>query len=186
MMMYAWRVNDKISLRPIELKDADKIFKLTEENRIYLRQWLPWVDATRSIRDSRTFIKHMKRGYDDQRSLTTVILYEGEIVGMASFNTIDWANRITYIGYWLAQGYQGKGIMTKVVRYLCNYAFRDLHLNRVEISAAVKNNKSRAIPERIGFQLEGIRHCAEWINDHYVDHAVYGLLANAWFRETLS
>ena len=181
--MMKWKVDEKISLRPIEVKDAERIFQLTDHYRNYLREWLPWVDGTKTIRDAKMAIKQMRKSQDERRGLTFVILYEGEIVGVASYNSIDWLNKITYIGYWLAGDYQGKGIMTKVVRALCNYAFIDLQLNRVEICAAVDNKKSRAIPERLGFKLEGIRRSAEWVNDRFVDHAIYGILAHEWLMK---
>ena len=181
--MLKWKIDDKISLRPIELKDAERIFQLTDRHRDYLREWLPWVDGTKTIRDTKAVIKKMRKSQEEKKGMTFVILYDNEIVGITSFNSFDWHNKITYIGYWLAADYQGKGIMTKVVRALCNYAFIDLHLNRIEICAAVDNKKSRAIPERLGFKLEGIRRSAEWVNDRFVDHCIYGMLAEEWVTD---
>lgn len=180
--MLKWKIDENISLRPIEVRDSERIFQLTDRHRNYLREWLPWVDATKTVRDTKMAIKSMKKSHDERKGLTFVILYQGEIVGVTGFNSFDWLNKITYIGYWLSADYQGKGIMTKVVRALCNYAFIDLRLNRVEICAAVDNKKSRAIPERLGFKLEGIRRSAEWVNDRFVDHAIYGMLAEEWIK----
>ena len=70
--------------------------------------------------------------------------------------------------------------MTKVAKALTDYAFTHLKLNKVEIRAAVENKKSRSIPERLGFVYEGTLRQAEWLYDHYVDHAVYGMLADEW------
>ena len=89
-------------------------------------------------------------------------------------------NRSTSIGYWLAEGYQGKGIMIKSCRSLIDYAFGNLGLNRVEIRCAVENSRSRAIPKNLGFTKEGIIRDAEWLYDHYVDHVVYGMLSEEW------
>lgn len=63
---------------------------------------------------------------------------------------INWSNKTAYIGYWLGEEFQGNGIMTKVAKTLTDYAFNELNLNKVEIRAAVENEKSRAIPERLG------------------------------------
>jgi ribosomal-protein-serine acetyltransferase len=70
--------------------------------------------------------------------------------------------------------------MTKVVRALTDYALKELGLHKVEIRAAVGNKKSRSIPERLGFVNEGCIRQAEWLYDHYVDHVVYGILAEEW------
>ena len=112
--------------------------------------------------------------------MSTVILFRGKIVGVAGYNEINWSNKTAYIGYWLGEGFQGNGIMTKVAKALTDYAINDLQLNKVEIRAAVENEKSRSIPERLGFVNEWCIRQAEWLYDHYVDSVVYGMLAKEW------
>lgn len=70
--------------------------------------------------------------------------------------------------------------MTSVSKALTDYAFTELKLNKVEIRAAAENQKSRSIPERLGYKEEGTIRQAEWLYDHYVDHVVYGMLAEEW------
>ncbi|MGV2939123.1 GNAT family N-acetyltransferase [Mesobacillus sp. LC4] len=178
--MFQFKINEQLSLKLAEVNDADRVFELTEKSRDYLKEWLPWLDFTTKVEDTREFLKGTMKGYADNNSMTTVILYEGEIVGTAGFNSINWSNKTAYIGYWIGHEYQGKGIMTKVARALTEYAFDHLKLNKVEIRAAADNKKSRGIPERLGFEEEGKIRQAEWLYDHYVDHIVYGILAEEW------
>ena len=70
--------------------------------------------------------------------------------------------------------------MTRAVAALLRHGFRDLKLNRIEIRAGVRNRRSRAIPERLGFRREGTLRQAERLAERTVDHAVYGLLAEEW------
>lgn len=70
--------------------------------------------------------------------------------------------------------------MTKALKALIDYGFKELELNKIEISVAVENKKSRALPERFGFVEEGKIRQAEWLYDHYIDHVIYGLLATEW------
>src|SRR5690625_2724681 len=160
--------------------DADRLFEITDQSRIYLREWLPWVDQTKTIKDSETFIQMSIQMYIDRIGLTTGIFYKNVLVGVAGFNRIDWENKIGYIGYWLANDYQGRGIMTRAVRALINFAFNEYELNRIDIRAASGNIKSQAIPKRLGFTNEGLLRQTEWLYDHFVDHIVYGLLKSEW------
>ncbi|KKB37985.1 GNAT family N-acetyltransferase [Bacillus thermotolerans] len=178
--MFVYTVDEEISLKLIEMKDASRIFQLTNRSRPYLRNWLPWLDQTRKIGDTEAFIQHALKGLAENKSMTTMILLNGQAVGVASYNSLDWANKIAYIGYWLGEDYQGKGIMTKAAGALTDYAFQELGMNKVEIRAAVENKRSRRIPERLGFVEEGTIRQAEWLYDHYVDHVVYGLLKDEW------
>ncbi|MFC4388939.1 GNAT family N-acetyltransferase [Gracilibacillus marinus] len=174
------KIDEELSLRQIELADAKEVFELTDHSRDYLKEWLPWLDTTLQVKDTKEFIKICVKGAEENKSLNTVILFKGEIVGVAGFNSINKANNTAYIGYWLGKDYQGNGIMTRVVKALTNYAFAELHLNKVEIWAAVENKKSRNIPERLHFVEEGCIRSAEWLYDHYIDSVVYGMLASEW------
>ncbi|MCR8842648.1 GNAT family N-acetyltransferase [Paenibacillus sp. SC116] len=181
--MFVHKIDDDLSLKLLELKDAERIFELTDRSRSYLREWLPWLDITTKIEDTTAFIKMCLTGFAENKSLTTAIVFKGQIVGVAGFNSINGSNKTAYIGYWLGQEYQGNGIMTRVAKALTDYAFKELNHNKVEIRAAAGNTKSRSVPERLNFVQEGCIRQAEWLYDHYVDHIVYGVLANEWNRK---
>jgi ribosomal-protein-serine acetyltransferase len=102
------------------------------------------------------------------------------LAGVIGYDAIDWENRSTEVGYWLGEGYQGKGLATAACRALVDHAFKELGLNRVSIACATENKKSCAIPERLGFRREGVVRQAEWLYDHFVDHVVYAALASEW------
>lgn len=178
--MFIHKIDDVVALKLIDLRDAAKVFELTNQSRNYLRQWLPWLDFTTILEDTKNYISGCIKSYGENKSLTAVILYDGEMVGIAGYNQINWTNKTAQMGYWLSEDHQGKGIMTKVVKSLTDYAFYELKLNKVEIRAASENKKSRSIPERLGYVNEGCIRQAEWLYDHYVDHIVYGMLAEEW------
>ncbi|NGQ95237.1 GNAT family N-acetyltransferase [Brevibacillus sp. SYP-B805] len=168
-------------LKVLDRSDARAMYSLTNRNRSYLRQWLPWVDGVTCLEDSARFIDITIQQRHRQQGIHCGIWYKGELAGVLGVHAINWPNRRTAIGYWLGEEFQGRGLMTRAVAaYLDNLVFGRWQLNRVEIAAATENRKSRAIPERLGFRLEGILRCNEFLYDHYVDHAVYGLLASEW------
>lgn len=178
--MFVHQIDEDIALKLIELRDAERVFDLTNNSRDYLREWLPWLDNTTRLEGTKEFIKISLKGFAENKSMNTVIIYKGQIVGISGYNLLDWTNKIAYIGYWLGKQYQGNGIMTRVAKALTDYAFNELNINKVEIRAAVENKNSRNIPERLGFVNEGYIRQAEWLYDHYVNHVVYGMLSEEW------
>ena len=174
--MFSFLVGNCHELRLLRTSDADELFTLTDANRAYLRTWLPWLDSTTSSANTRDFIQSTLQQFADDRGFVAAICYEQSIVGVVGYNQIDWQNRIGYIGYWLAEAYQGKGLMITSCNAIIDYGFEVLNLNRLVITCATKNSRSRAIPERLGFIHEGTIRDAEWLYDRFVDHEIYAKL----------
>ena len=171
-----------LELRPLCLRDARPLFALVDTNRDRLRRWLPWPDANLSVEDSRAYLLRMRALARAGLGQAYGLWWKGGLVGVAGFNWIDRANQNAGIGYWLAREAEGHGLMTAAVTALVRHGFHTLRFNRIEIRAGVRNRRSRAIPERLGFRHEGTLRQAERLAGRYVDHAVYGMLAEEWRR----
>lgn len=173
-------IGDGASVAPLALSDADEVFALVDTNRDHLRPWMPWIGATASPGDTRSFIQSAidQRARND--GYQCAIRQDGAIVGVIGHHRIDWPNRLTSLGYWLAADQQGKGIMTRACSALIDFAFEELSLNRVEISAAVGNRRSLAVIERLGFLEEGVRREAEWVHDRFLDLRCFAVLREQW------
>jgi ribosomal-protein-serine acetyltransferase len=168
-------------LRPFEESDADELYAVVDANRAHLDQWLPWVRDS-SPEHTLEFIRAARKQVTDNDGAQLAIVDDGRIVGTIGFHRVDWANRSTSIGYWIAADRQGRGIVTEAVRALVDHAFGTWKLERVEIRAEPANVRSRAIPQRLGFREEGTLRAVERHRDRSVDHVVYGLLATEWRR----
>ncbi|MCX7983608.1 MAG: GNAT family N-acetyltransferase [Bacteroidetes bacterium] len=171
-------------LRTLSLEDAPELFTLIERNRSHLRQWLPWVDATRTIENTIAFIESALQQKLSNHGFQCGIWYQNKLVGVIGYHTIDWNNKNVELGYWLGKEYEGKGIMTKSCRALIDYAFTEYKLHRVQIRCAVGNHRSRAVIERLGLVQEGIMREAEFLYDHYVDLFIYGITEQEWKSRT--
>lgn len=178
--MFRHTIDADTELRLAEAHHADELFALADANRAPLRQWLPWVDGTRTLDDTHGFISGALRQFAAGNGFQACILHTGAIAGMIGFHYFDRLNRKTEIGYWLGAQFYGKGIMTRACRALIDYAFDVQRLNRIEIKCASGNARSRAIPQRLGFHEDGVLRQDGWLYDHYVDHVVYSMLASDW------
>lgn len=169
-------IGDGIALAPLAISDADELFAITDANRDHLRPWMPWIGAVVSPGDTRQFIQTAVDQRARNDGYQCAIRVDGAIAGIVGHHRIDWSNRLTSLGYWLAAGHQGKGIMARSCSVLIDFAFDELDLNRVEISAATDNRKSLAVIERLGFTAEGVRRQAEWVHDRFVDLRSFAVL----------
>ncbi|MFQ5602683.1 MAG: GNAT family N-acetyltransferase [bacterium] len=178
--MFSCKINSDINLRILETRHAEQLFSLTDCNRAYLREWLPWLDSTKSVEDTLAFIRSALQQFALNNGFQAGIWYQEKLAGAIGFHCIDWPNLATSLGYWLAKNLQGNGIVTQSCQALLNHAFFELKLHRVEIRCAVENSKSRRIPERLGFKNEGTVRGAERLYEKYVDNVIYGMLADEW------
>jgi len=160
----------------LESGDAVELQALITANREYLAAWLPWA-AAQTDADTLAFIVRTRQQLQDNDGFQAALLVDGAIAGVVGYHAVDWRNRCTSIGYWLAADRQGRGTMTGAVAALTRHALDGWGLGRVEIRAAVDNRRSRAIPERLGFAEEATLHRAERVGDRSLDLVVYSLLA---------
>jgi len=178
--MFSRRIDEELELRPVDERLAEELTALVRRDLAHLRPWMPWATERYSVEDAREFIRRQIRQYAEDQGFAALIFYRGRIAGSIGYNNIDWSNRKTDIGYWLGEDFQGRGLMTRSCRALVEHAFRELRLNRVEIYCAVDNVRSRRIPERLGFTVEGTHRQAEWVHDHFKDLVSYSMLAREW------
>jgi ribosomal-protein-serine acetyltransferase len=143
---------------------------------------LPWPDETNDIADTRGFVDRANQDRARGSGIHYVIESRNILVGIAGFSIIIEESASGRLGYWLAEKWQGRGIMTRSCRALTSQALNCQGLQRVEIRCGVDNIKSRAVAERLQFRFSGIELEAERLREHLIDHAVY-FADLAWAKE---
>ena len=177
-MQMDYLMKSKFTMEILSLDHANDLYELTDSNREYLREWLPWLDDITSSKDTEKFIESTIKISSEGGAPNFAIMYGTEICGVAGFHEINSHNRAGSIGYWLSEEHTGKGIITKATKQLLSMGFSDFNLNKIEIRCAEGNNKSSAIPERLGFTYEATLRQCEWLYSKYVNHAVYSILSS--------
>lgn len=177
--MLVHRLGKHSELRLLDLHHAEALFDLVDRNRQHLREWLPWVDGASEPAFIRNFIQGRLEALARGEGFNLTIWHNQQIAGTLGLFDISPGQKAE-VGYWLGKEFEGHGLMTLSVRALLGYAFDELGLERVQIKAAVENLKSRAIPERLGFKLEGVLRKDGFLYGRYVDHVLYSLLAEEW------
>ncbi|WP_297092083.1 GNAT family protein [uncultured Draconibacterium sp.] len=169
------RVDSKIRLEQVNTSMAPVIYEAIDKDREYLSKWLPFVEYTNRVEDTKAFIASITRN-DNKKDLVYSIYYQENFAGLIGFKDTDWVNRKTELGYWLVKNMQKKGIISSCVAKLIRFAFRKQKMNRIQIKVAAGNLPSEKIPGKLGFTFEGTERQGERHKNGYVNLKVYSLL----------
>lgn len=94
-----------------------------------------------------------------------------EVIGVIGLNNVIWgAFRSALLGYKLDTRWTCRGYMTMAVSLLADYAFRELHLHRIEGNAMPRNRASLRVLEKNGFEPEGLAKAYLKVNGVWEDH----------------
>ncbi|WP_299985411.1 GNAT family protein [uncultured Pontibacter sp.] len=172
-------VTPDIKLHEAQVSDAPALYQLIDQGRLYLREWLPFIDSSFSASDTRLFLQTVTAPGNLQEQVYTIRFQEKE-AGIIGYKAIDRVNSKLEIGYWLGEEFQGKGIMIRSCAALVANAFEQMRMNRIQVKVGVGNSKSSNIPKQLGFKLEGIERDGEWLRGRFIDLEVYSLLKREW------
>ncbi|MES1261569.1 MAG: GNAT family protein [Acidobacteriota bacterium] len=169
-----------LRLRPVSPAQVEIWFSVIARNKARLGRWLPWAALDFTLADIRRFLEDRERENASCASLTTGIWRAEVLCGSIGLHKIDKWHRSSSIGYWLDGANEGKGVMTDACRAMVTEGFRSYGLYRIEIRCATGNERSCAIPRRLGFVEEGILRQAEYLGDRWVDLRVFSMLEQDW------
>lgn len=126
--------------------------------------------------DAEAFISSCISG-SEERQLCRAIAAGGRAVGgIALVRGTDVYFRSAELGYWLAEEYWGRGIMTRAVERMCREAFARWDIVRIYAEPFAYNTGSRRVLEKAGFVLEGIMRRGACKNGRILDYCMYALL----------
>jgi RimJ/RimL family protein N-acetyltransferase len=150
-------IGERVVVRAWRPEDAQALFEAVDESRERLRPWMGWVDLYQTVADSEEYCRRVGARFDERSDFALGIWHRasGRFLGGTGFHNIDWDVPSFEIGYWIRDGEVGKGYVEEAVRLLMAQAFERMGAQRLAITCNANNERSRRIPERIGFELEG-------------------------------
>lgn len=159
--------------------DADMMAEI-DSNRLFLREYLLWVDKTNSIEDCHKASDMFRDGWNQSETFAySLVLKEtGRAVGSIDLHNVNQDNKRAEIGYWLAERYNGRGLMSRAVQLIEKQAF-SAGLHRLEIRLQKENLPSARVAERNGYVLEGTLTDALFKYGSFYDELVFAKVNKA-------
>lgn len=149
--------SDRLTIRAPRAGDGTEMNAAVQETFDDLKPWMPWARQVPTLEESETYVRRAQCEFLAREDLTMLLFLKGTntLVGGSGLHRIDWNIPKFEIGYWCRKRFQGQGYITESTEAIARFAFETLGAKRVEIRCDPKNVRSRRVPDRLGFKLEG-------------------------------
>ncbi|GHC88597.1 GNAT family protein [Streptomyces violaceochromogenes] len=178
--MYAISLGDDAELRPLEPWHAGEFLAHLERGREFIGQYIPFGTTETDLPSARAKLQR----YADMRAADTGSLHglwlEGTLVGGVLFLNFDAATGNCEAGCWLEPAATGRGLVTRAMRVLIDWAVEQRGIHRVEWVAAAGNRPSLNVARRLGMTRDGVRREAHPYGGLRHDLEVWSVLAPEW------
>lgn len=147
----------RVLVRPYQESDAQALFDAVAESQAHLQAWESFAHDHQSVQDSRCRILRWIAAWILREDLAAGFweLATGRYLGGCHLYPRNWDAGSFEIGYWVRASATGRGYVTETVGLLADYALTALGAHRVAIYCDERNERSAAVPRRLGFVQEG-------------------------------
>ena len=147
---------ERLVIRCWEPRDAPLLKDALDSSLDHLRPWMPWAaDEPQTLDEKVDLLRRFRGSFDlgDDFVYGIFSLDEREVVGGTGLHTRVGDGALE-IGYWIRASQVGRGYAGEAAAALTRAAVRVCRVDRVEIRIDPANEKSLAVPRRLGFTEE--------------------------------
>lgn len=114
---------------------------------------------------------------DENDTFAFAITVDEKVIGSIGVYRQENIHRQTAeLGYYIAEEYWGKGIMTEAIKQICQYVFQKSDILRIYAEPFAYNEASCRVLEKAGFQYEGTLRNNAVKNGKVIDMKMYSIL----------
>ena len=168
---------ERLLLKKHTLELAEQMFAYVNQDRERLRCFLPWVDGTLSTEDEKFYITDALKQWDECLFFDFGMFHKPEQLYMGNIGVhfFSWEHHHAEIGYWILGQFEGQGYVSEAVLALEQVLFA-MGFHRLEIRCSSSNRRSSAVPERLGYHLDGVLRENILEQGQYSDTRIYSKL----------
>ncbi|MFI5823950.1 GNAT family N-acetyltransferase [Streptomyces rishiriensis] len=179
--MYAISLGDDgAELRPLEPWHAEEFLAHLERGREFINRYIPFGSKATDPAGAREVLQR----YADMRAADTGSLHglwlDGRLVGGVLFLNFDAEAGNCEVGCWLEPAGSGRGLVTRAIGVLIDFAVEQRGIQRIEWIASAGNTPSLNVARRLGMTRDGVRRQAYPYREVRHDLEVWSVLAQEW------
>ena len=164
-----------VKIRKWRIEDAADLASALSNKKVQdnLRDGLPYPYREQ---DGKEFILGMLSADENDTFAFAITVNEKVIGSIGAFRQTNIHSKTAELGYYIAEEYWGKGIMTEAVKQLCSYVFSNSDMIRIYAEPFAYNIGSQRVLEKAGFQYEGTLRRNAVKNGKVLDMKMYALI----------
>ncbi|MEU9195341.1 GNAT family N-acetyltransferase [Streptomyces hundungensis] len=172
--------DDGAELRPLEPWQAGEFLANMDRGREFIGTHIALPDFVTDLPSARAYLQ----SYADKTAADAGRLYgiwlDGTLVGGVLFRIFEPAQGTCEVGCWLEPGAVGRGLITRAITLLIDWAVDVRGMHRVEWVASAGNTPSIKVAKRLGMTREGVRRESYLYRGVRHDSEIWALLADEW------
>ena len=163
----------EMKLRKWNESDLDNLVNYA--NNLNIAKWLTnGFPYPYTYEDGKAYLSMIAN--DNPTKVFAIEVNEKAVGSIGIFPQTDIHEKSAEMGYWLAEEYWGKGIMTKAIPEIISYGFRTFDIVRIFARPFSTNLKSQRVLEKAGFTFEAKLKKALFKNGEFMDELIYARL----------
>jgi RimJ/RimL family protein N-acetyltransferase len=169
----------RVSIRPVSGADLDDLFEINGDDAV--TRFLPYA-TWRTAADASAWLERMEAlaQAGGAQQLVVERNEDRKVIGTVLLFRFDEGSARLELGYALGRAYWRQGYASEALRAVCNHAFRQLSVRRIEAEVDPLNTASNALLLALGFVREGLLR-QRWLTKGVAsDTNIYGCLSHEW------
>lgn len=173
----------RLTVRTLEASDGKLVSQFYSDNLKHLSPWEP--KGNQALADRQAAEDAVVRWMGEYEALQAIRFVarlrerpEAPIVGFVNYTQIHrGAFQACYLGFKLAEEYQGQGYMTEALSSTIDHMFVEQGLHRIMAAYMPGNCRSQSVLDRMQFEREGYAKGYLFIDGKWQDHVLTARLA---------
>ncbi|MFG1603891.1 GNAT family N-acetyltransferase [Actinoplanes sp. NPDC049265] len=178
--MYAVDLGEGAQLRPLEPWQAEEFLTHIDRARDFVDPWIPWATRSTDLDSARATLQRWADQQARDEGRIFGIWLDGTLSGGVMLFNVELDAGQFEIGCWLEPAAAGRGLVTRAVGRLLDYAFDERGWHRGYWKCRTDNEASSAVARRLGLRLEGTLRDAYFYRDVHHDTEIWAVLATEW------
>ncbi|MDA1358357.1 GNAT family protein [Glycomyces luteolus] len=178
--MFKTSLGEGAELRPLQADSAEEFLAHIDRGREFIGRHVALADTVADLDAARRILETYEQKAAADTGRIWGIWVDGTLVGGVLFRAMDFRMETAEAGCWLEPAAVGKGLVTRAVTVIIDWAIEVRGIHRVDWWASTRNAPSIAVAKRLGMTREGVAREAYLHRGVRHDMEIWSVLAPEW------